>query len=163
VAANLVAGVATIGFGFLDDRIGPKRVIVGSLVSMLIFGAGVFFFHDGGAKAFWVFGLLLCIFVGPAQSASRTFLARLIPAGREGEVFGLYATTGRAVSFMAPMLWSVFISIGAALTQASKRSEAEYFGILGIMVVLLVGLVLLLPVRDVARGAGDRQPAPPSP
>ena len=37
--------------------------------------------------------LLLCVFVGPAQSASRSFLGRVIPEGREGEVFGLYATT----------------------------------------------------------------------
>ena len=36
-----------------------------------------------------------CVFGGPVQSASRSYLSKLIPPGREGEIFGLYATTGR--------------------------------------------------------------------
>jgi UMF1 family MFS transporter len=87
---------------------------------------------------FWIFGLILCLFVGPAQSASRTFLARLIPPGREGEVFGLYATTGRAATFIAPAMFGLFVTIGGA----------QYWGILGIVLVLLVGLILLLPVHS---------------
>jgi UMF1 family MFS transporter len=38
------------------------------------------------------------VFVGPILSASRSYLARIAPPGREGELFGLYATTGRFVS-----------------------------------------------------------------
>jgi len=147
VAANVVAGVATIAFGALDDAIGPKRVIVIALSSMLVAGLVVFFLHDGGKTVFWIFGLVLCIFVGPAQSASRTFLARLIPEGKEGEVFGLYATTGRAVSFLAPALWAGSIALGAAVTGAASQDDVQYFGILGILVVLAAGLALLLPVR----------------
>ena len=86
---------------------------------------------------FWVFGLMLCLFVGPAQSASRTFLSRLIPAGREGEVFGLYATTGRAATFLAPTAFALFVTIGGE----------QYWGILGIVLVLLIGLLLLIPVK----------------
>lgn len=147
VAANVVAGVATIAFGALDDAIGPKRVIVLALSSMLVAGVVVFVLHDGGKTVFWIFGLVLCIFVGPAQSASRTFLARLIPEGKEGEVFGLYATTGRAVSFLAPALWALTIALGAKLTGSANQDEVQYFGILGILVVLAAGLALLLPVR----------------
>lgn len=148
VAANVVAGVATIGFGALDDRLGPKRVIVGSLSCMLVAGLVIFVLHDQGAGVFWIFGLLLCIFVGPAQSASRTFLARLIPQGKEGEIFGLYATTGRAVSFLAPAAWSGSILLGAAITGVGDTDDAEYWGILGIMAIVAVGLVLLLKVRS---------------
>ncbi|WP_238694216.1 MFS transporter [Nocardioides daphniae] len=147
VAANVVAGVATIAFGTLDDRWGPKKVIVGSLSCMLVAGTVIFFLHDRGATIFWVFGLLLCIFVGPAQSASRTFLARLIPEGKEGEIFGLYATTGRAVSFLAPAAWSGFIVMGAAVTGVADKDSAEHWGILGIMLVLALGLGFLTKVR----------------
>lgn len=147
VAANLVAGVATIAFGRLDDLIGPKRVIVLSLVSMIVAGTGVFLLHDLGATMFWILGLTLCIFVGPAQSASRTFLSRLIPEGEEGEFFGLYATTGRMVSFMAPSLFATFIVIGAAV-EGTTKAQAEHWGILGIVLVLLIGLLLVLKVKS---------------
>jgi UMF1 family MFS transporter len=133
----VVAGVSTFISGLFDDRFGAKPVIVVSLVGLIIAGLGVFFAHDLGANAFWVGGLILCLFVGPAQSASRTFLARVTPAGREGEVFGLYATTGRAVSFLAPLLFSTFVAVAGA----------QYWGILGIVIVLLVGLLLLIPVK----------------
>jgi UMF1 family MFS transporter len=137
IAANVVAGVSTFISGVFDDRFGAKPVIVFSLAGLVITALGVFFAHDGGQGAFWIGGLILCLFVGPAQSASRTFLARITPAGREGEVFGLYATTGRAVSFLAPLLFGVFVAIFGA----------QYWGILGIALVLLVGLALLIPVK----------------
>jgi UMF1 family MFS transporter len=137
IAANVVAGVSTFISGLFDDRFGAKPVIVVSLIGLVIAGTSVFFAHDGGQAAFWIGGLVLCLFVGPAQSASRTFLARVTPAGREGEVFGLYATTGRAVSFLAPLLFASLVSIFGA----------QYWGILGIVLVLLVGLLFLLPVK----------------
>jgi UMF1 family MFS transporter len=139
IAANVVAGVSTLLSGRLDDRFGPKAVIVTSLIGLIAAGTAVFFTHDLGATAFWVGGLVLCLFVGPAQSASRTFLARVTPAGREGEVFGLYATTGRAVSFLAPTLFAAFVAVGGA----------QFWGILAIVLVLAVGLGLLLPVKAV--------------
>ena len=150
VAANLVAGVATIAFGALDDLLGPKRVIIGALVAMILAGLGVFFLHDRGAVVFWSLGLVLCVFVGPAQSASRTFLARLIPKGKEGELFGLYATTGRAVSFLAPAMFSFAIMLGAAVSGV-PAGDADHWGILGICLVLAVGLALLLPVKVTLR------------
>jgi UMF1 family MFS transporter len=137
IAANVVAGISTIAVGVLDDRLGPKPVIITALVGLLVSGLLVFALHDGGQIVFWTAGLALTLFVGPAQSASRTFLARLIPAGREGEVFGLYATTGRAVSFLAPTAFAVFV----------MAFGATYWGILGIMLVLLLGLLLLIPVK----------------
>ncbi|MET4782888.1 MFS transporter [Glaciihabitans sp. UYNi722] len=137
IAANVVAGVSTFISGLFDDRFGAKPVIVVSLIGLIIAAIGVFFAHDLGTNAFWIGGLILCLFVGPAQSASRSFLARVTPAGREGEVFGLYATTGRAVSFLAPLLFSTFVAVAGA----------QYWGILGIVIVLFIGLVLLIPVK----------------
>lgn len=145
IAANIVAGIATISFGALDDRFGPKKVIIFSLASMVVAGLGVFFLHSHGQIVFWTLGLILCIFVGPTQSASRSFLGRMIPKGREGEVYGLYATTGRAVSFVAPAMYGLFLRIGKTVTEEGQ--DYTYWGILGIILVLLVGLVLTIPVK----------------
>ena len=142
IVANLVAGVATILAGVLEDRVGAKNIMIGSLVLMVLCGLAIFFLHELGPTVFWIFGLLLCLSVGPVQSSSRTYLARLIPAGSEGQVFGLYATTGRAVSFLTPGAWTLAITLGGATV----------FGILGIALVLLAGLLMLVlavkPERD---------------
>lgn len=146
VAANIAAALGAVGAGRFDDRIGPKTVIVVSLAAML--AAGTVLLFVSGPTMFWIFGLLLSVWVGPAQSSSRTFLARLSPPGAEGEMFGLYATTGRAVSFLAPALFALFVSI----------TGTERAGIIGILLVLAVGLVALLPVRrpvDTLLGAGS--------
>lgn len=146
VVANVIAGVATIVSGRLDDRIGPRRVILGSLTILVCAGVGVFFLHNGGANVFWILGLLLAGCVGPTQSAARSFLARVIPEGREGEIFGLYATTGRAVSFMAPALYGGFIWIGVLI----DGKEASHWGILGIVTILVIGLLLTARIKDPA-------------
>lgn len=150
IAANLVAGIATIIFGRLDDFWGARKVIIVSLVSMLIAAMAVFFFHAGGKLIFWIFGLLLCVFVGPVQSASRSYLSRIAPAGGEAELFGLYATCGRAVSFLAPAMYSATITLGAALTGVSL-AKAGHWGIIGIALVLLIGLLAFLPVGRASR------------
>jgi UMF1 family MFS transporter len=137
VAANVVAGVSTLLSGRFDDRFGPKPVILVSLVGLVAAGVAVFVAHGAGTIAFWIGGLVLCCFVGPAQSASRSLLARLAPPSREGELFGLYATTGRVATFLAPALFALLIQV----------TGDQAFGILGIVLVLAVGLVLLVPVR----------------
>lgn len=137
IAANLIAGVSTIVAGRVDDRIGPRAVIITTLIGMIVAGTAVFALHSFGSIVFWIFGLILCCFVGPAQSASRSLLARVTPAGLEGEVFGLYATTGRVANFLSSSLWALFIAITADIN----------FGIIGIMLVLLAGLLLMIPVK----------------
>jgi MFS transporter, UMF1 family len=139
VAANVVSAAGALSGGVLEDRIGPKAVIMISLAGLLTAGAVLLF--GSGPTMFWIFGLFLTLFVGPAQSSSRTFLARLAPAGREGQLFGLYATTGRAVSFLAPTLFGLAITVFGA----------QRAGIVGILVVLAAGLAALAPVRAPGR------------
>jgi UMF1 family MFS transporter len=96
-----------------------------------------------GSLAFWVCGLLLCLFIGPSQSSARALLLRMAKDGREGVAFGLYTMTGRAVAFVAPWLFSVFVD-GFGAVRA---------GLGGISLVLIAGLLGMLVVRVPARGA----------
>ena len=144
IVLNVVAGVSTILAGRLDDRLGPKTVILWSVGALVACCLVVFFGAELGKPLFWAAGILLAAFVGPAQAASRSFLARVTPAGKEGEVFGLYATTGRATGWMASLLWGLCIAAAGSQT---------LYGILGIIVVLALGFVLLLFVRAPRRVA----------
>ena len=70
-------------------------------------------------------------------------MLRMSADGKEGVAFGLYTTTGRAVSYLAPVLFSTFIAIFG-----SDRA-----GIGGIIVVLLAGMLAMLAVKTPGRVA----------
>jgi UMF1 family MFS transporter len=143
IAASVVAGIGAVIGGLIDDKIGTKNTIVTALSGLVVVGLAIFIFAGAGPITYWIGGLLLCLFVGPAQASSRTFVARLSPQGREGEIFGLYQTSGEAMSFIAPLLWSLTVSIAIG----AKFTNPTVFGILAIVLVLAVGLALLLKVN----------------
>ena len=138
IAANVVAALGALGMGAIEDRIGPKKVIMISLVGLITTSLILLFAH--GTTMFWIFGLILTLWVGPAQSSSRAFMARIAPVGREGEMFGLYATTGRAASFLAPGLFALFSGL-----------FTDRVGIVGIALVLLAGAVAMAGVKSPPR------------
>jgi MFS transporter, UMF1 family len=135
VAASVIAAVGAVLGGFVDHWIGSKPVIIGSL--LMILGVAVILMGLSGPVAFWVAGLFLCLFIGPAQSSSRALLLHMAKKGKEGVAFGLYTMTGRAVSFVAPWLFSVFVDLFGA-----PRA-----GMGGIAVVLVAGILAMLVVR----------------
>jgi MFS transporter, UMF1 family len=146
VVANVAAAIGAVVMGRFEDRIGPKRVILISLsglISMATVLLVVALIHPPNITTlFWIFALIMVLWVGPAQASSRSFLAQIAPPQREGEMFGLYATTGRAASFLAPTLFAVFSGL-----------FGDRIGIVGIILVLLGGAVALIPVKPPARAA----------
>jgi UMF1 family MFS transporter len=137
----VIAAVGAVVGGLLDDRIGSKPVIVGSLSAMVV--VGVVLLNLSGAVAFWICGLLLCLFIGPTQSSARTMMLRMSTEGKEGVAFGLYTTTGRAVSFLAPLLFFTYIDVFG-----SDRA-----GLAGLVTVLVMGLVAIVGVRVPSRSS----------
>lgn len=134
IAANVVAGVGCLIAGKFDDWLGPKAVIVTGLICLI---AGcVPILVSENKTVFWITAMWLCLFVGPVQASSRSFLSRITAPERAGENFGLYATTGRAVSFLGPALFALCVTIFGF----------QRAGGLGIMVVLALGLALMLMV-----------------
>lgn len=147
LAANLIAGVGTWLAGRLDDRLGPRPVIIGSLVVILVMGTAII--ASDADLVFWVGGLVIAACVGPIQSASRSMLARMTTTDTASENFGLYATAGRAVSFLAPAAFAAFVAI----------TGQERLGIIGIVVVLALGLALFASMRWTEAAAQARAAA----
>jgi UMF1 family MFS transporter len=135
VSASTIAAVGAVLGGLLDDRFGAKPVIVVSLAAMIAVGLTLMTLN--GALAFWMCGLALCLFIGPTLSAARTLMLRMSAHGKEGVAFGLYTTTGRAVSYLAPFLFSLFIAVFGT----------DRAGMGGLVVVLAAGLLAMLAVR----------------
>jgi UMF1 family MFS transporter len=154
-----IAGVfgAWLG-GKLDDLLGPKRVIAGSLVILLFSITAILLVNKdsilfvqvappvpGGAlfsgaaeRAYLVLGCLIGAAGGPLQAASRTLLIHLAPKDRIAQYFGLFALTGKVTSFVGPLL------IGA-ITAATGSQKA---GMAVLVLFFLGGLALLARVRD---------------
>jgi UMF1 family MFS transporter len=139
VGASVAAAVGSVLGGLLDDRLGSKQVIVGSLIVLMT--VAVTLMALSGALAFWVCGLLLGLFIGPTLASARTLMLRMSADGKEGVAFGLYTTTGRAVSFLAPWLFSAFIDLFGT----------DRAGMGGLCVVLIAGLVGILVMRTPGR------------
>jgi UMF1 family MFS transporter len=144
--------------GKLDDTLGPKRVIAGSMlilltsiVAILLVDKDSILFikvappQPGGAlfsgaaeRAYLVLGCLIGAAGGPLQAASRTLLIRLAPKDRIAQYFGLFALTGKVTSFIGPLL----IGIVTAVTASQKAGMAM------LVLFFVAGLALLARVKE---------------
>ncbi len=136
ILLNVTAGLGAFAFGWIDDWIGAKRTIIISVIGLIVLGAAVLLVE--GKLWFYIVGAALGVFVGPAQSASRSLMARLAPEEMRNEMFGLYAFSGKATAFLGPFVVTV-------LTAATDNMR---IGMSSILVFLLVGLLIFLRVKE---------------
>lgn len=136
IAMNVAAGLGAMLFAWLDDLRGSKITLFLSIIIMFVCGFAVIIVHQ--KTLFWLFGLGLSLAVGPMQSASRSFLIRLSPSHLVTEFFGLYAFSGKATTFLGPMIL-------AYLTSAFHSQRVGMTTILGL---LLIGGCLLSFVKE---------------
>lgn len=136
IALNLTAGLGSYGFAWLDDKSGSKKTIMISLIGLIIPVIAVIFVQS--VFWFWIWGLLLGVFVGPVQAASRTLMGRMAPEEQRNQMYGLFALSGKVTSFAGPMLvgWITLIM------------DNQRWGMGVILVMLVIGLVLMLGVKE---------------
>lgn len=146
IGLNVTAGIGAAIFAWLDDKLGSRITMLLSLVGLIFTTTGVLIVTD--LTLFWVFGLVLGIFVGPVQAASRTYMARVSPPDLENQMFGLMALSGKVTSFMGPLLvgWLTYIA------------DSQRIGMSIIVVLFVIGFVLLYFVPD----AEEARPNPQS-
>ncbi|WP_072369506.1 MFS transporter [Hyphomicrobium sp. NDB2Meth4] len=159
IILTLVGAFGALLGGVIDDRISAKFVIVSALV-VLLFGAigilsvdkdHVFFFVDvapkladsspfssAGEKVFLAFAIIVGLVSAPVQSSSRSLLARLAPPEKITQYFGLFAFSGKVTAFMAPLLVALVTTL----------SDSQRLGMSAIALFLIVGIALMVPVRQ---------------
>jgi UMF1 family MFS transporter len=125
IVLNLTAGVGAAVFAMIEDRIGARPTVLIALTALAVLGTSVLLVHS--VQWFWVLAPGLGVFVGPAQAASRSLMARLAPPDLRNAYFGLYALSGRVTGFIGPMVLG-------AVTAATESQRAG----MGVIVALLV-------------------------
>lgn len=155
IILNVVAIGGCLYASRLDARLGSKRVVIASLICLVIATFGIVstgpgftafgliqlptddaggLFGTAAEKAYILYGLLIGVAFGPVQASARSYMALSVHPDEAGRYFGLYALSGRATSFLAPL--SV-----AVVTSATGSAR---LGMMTLAVFLLVGLFLLI-------------------
>jgi MFS transporter, UMF1 family len=136
ILLNVTAGLGALAFGWVDDWLGAKRTILIALLGLLACGTAAVVATE--PVYFWIAGGLLGIFVGPAQAASRSLMARMAPQEVRTEMFGLYALTGKITAYIGPFL----------LGTVTYWTGSQRWGIATILAFFVVGGLLLLPLEE---------------
>ncbi len=136
ITMNIAAGIGAMSLAWLDDWLGAKETLIISLICLFVLGIPILFLHD--KYLFWICALFLCLFVGPVQSASRSLMVHLV-ADKEtsGEMFGLYALSGRISAFIGPWL------LGAL----TLLFNSQRVGMASILFFFVAGILLLAFVK----------------
>lgn len=142
IGLNVAAGLGALAFAWIEDRIGAKPTVLISLAGLSLLGLALLLTHD--RTLFWALGHAIGLFVGPAQAASRSLMARMAPAEARAAYFGLFALSGRITAFLGPL----------ALSLATAAFASQRAGMAVIVVLLAGGGALLLGVRSPAGDAG---------
>lgn len=133
ILLNITAGVGAMLGGMLDDKLGSLPTIRLALVGLAGFGLIAIF--TSSPLLFWVTGAALGVFVGPLQSASRSHIGRLAPAGMEARLFGVLMLSGKLTAFIGPLCYGWLVLI----------TGTERAGMAVVILLLLAGLWLLRP------------------
>lgn len=136
ILINITAGLGAVLFAWIDDWVGSKKTILISLISLLI--TYCFLLTVKTVALFWVSAPILGIFVGPIQSASRTFLSRLAKPEEITRMYGLYALTGKITSFLGPLL------VGLLTT----AFHSQRVGMAVLIPFFLIGGAILVLVKE---------------
>ena len=133
IVLNVFAALGSFVFGLIEDRIGVRKVINLSLVVLVIstFLAFISPWTIYPKIFFWTSGVLLGTMVGPNQSCSRSYMAQIIPEDKKNEFFGFYAFTGKATSFLGPLMFGFLTKI-----------YSQQIGLLSVLVFFIIGLII---------------------
>jgi UMF1 family MFS transporter len=132
IALNLTAAIGALACAWVDDWIGPRRTIALALAAIIALSTALLLIES---KAwFWGTALVLGMFFGPAQAASRSLIARVAPETHRTQMFGLFALSGRVTAFIGP----------AVLATATSAFDSQRAGMATIVLFFTVGLVLLV-------------------
>ena len=133
VVLNIFAAIGSFTFGYIEDKIGVKNVINISLL-ILIFATLLAFiapWTNFPKEIFWLAGVLLGTMIGPNQSCSRSFMSQIIPIEKKNEFFGFFALTGKATSFLGPLLFGIITTL-----------HSQQFALLSVVVFFILGYII---------------------
>lgn len=144
LVTQITAGLGSVGFGFVADRIGAVRSITMTLflwIAVVIGAAAV-----QTQLQFYLLGLVAGAALGANQSVSRALLGRFTPLGHQGEFFGFFSVAGKFAAILGPIVYG----------EVTAWTGSQRWAVLSMAVFFLVGLAVFSGV-DERRGMAAAQ------
>ena len=132
LVTQIVAFPFSIIFGRLSSKYNPTKLIMVCILAYL--GISIFAIFLKSQWQFWVLAILVGMFQGGIQALSRSYFAKIIPANKSGEYFGLLDICGKGASFMGTTIVSV----------VSQITGSTSSGVAMISFLFIIGLVIFV-------------------
>ncbi len=101
---------AAIAFGYLGNRLGPKK---GIYIAIAVYSVIVVWASQmDSEREFYGLAIAIGLVQGGIQSLSRSLYARIIPANKTAEFFGFYNMLGKFAAVIGPVMvgWAGMVS-----------------------------------------------------
>jgi UMF1 family MFS transporter len=155
IVLNVTAGIGAVSFGFLDDRLGGKRTIKYSIWGLTL--AVLMACLSPNKTVFWIAGVLVGVFAGPNQSASRSLIGRFVPPSKESEFYGFFTFAGRCTSFLGPLLFGNVTALVHYLYGGNPPFEPQRAGVGVLLILFAIGWYMLSRVDEAAGIAAAKE------
>ncbi len=141
LVVGIIAAIAGgVIWGWITDKIGPRRVIIFTLIGWLAaIGIGGF---AADKILFYVVAAMTGFLMAGVWTATRPMLLRLVPAEKAGEFFGLLALAGKAAAVVGPLIWGGITILTRGIAPWNYRLALLAMGLLvaaGLTVFIGVG------------------------
>ena len=127
---------ATLGFGYVGERIGAKTAIM--LTIAVYLAVTIFAYRMNTVEEFYALAITIGLVQGGIQSLSRSLYARIIPQSQSAEFFGFYNMLGKFAAVLGPLM----IGTIAAMTDSSRLA------MLSVSTLFISGGILLYFVNE---------------
>ena len=140
LVTQIVAFPSVLIFSRLVKNVRPETII--TICIAAYFCIAVYAYWLDTQFDFWLLAILVGMFQGTIQALSRSYFAKIIPAEKSGEFFGIYDICGKGASV-----------IGTALVSfLSQATGSINIGVSALSVMFLIGLVLFRYSAKLNRG-----------
>lgn len=140
LVTQIVAFPSVLIFSRLVKKVRPETII--TICIAAYFCIAVYAYWLDTQFDFWLLAILVGMFQGTIQALSRSYFAKIIPAEKSGEFFGIYDICGKGAAV-----------IGTALVSfLSQATGSINIGVSALSVMFLIGLVLFRYSAKLNRG-----------
>ena len=127
---QIVAFPCVLIFSRIVKKVRPEKII--TICTAAYFCIAVYAYWLDTQLDFWILAVAVGMFQGTIQALSRSYFAKIIPAEKSGEYFGLYDICGKGASVLGTALVSFLSQITGQIN----------IGVSALSVMFLIGLIL---------------------